>query len=420
MSLTIPVAHDFTCSWCWIGLHQTLRMRRDFDATIEWMGYEMYPEDTPLPPADPPSAQAPPHPPVPTRAELAFAAEGLPMPERRPPIRTHAAHEAVEWAKTQGGADLLVQAIYRAYWEEGRDVSDEEVLSELARGLGLASQSMLEAIRSRRFARSIIGFDDEAYRSGVHHIPTFTIGGERFAEQPYRVLEAALRRFDSNPLKGLYLHPEFPEPPAHRPYIFIDMVSTIDGKTVSGDRGEDVLDLGSKFDHQVLRRLVDHADAVLLGAGTLRATPASWSPAVRHRVVLTASGRIEGNHGFLGSGGIVAGPHAALEGLPEGIERWGFDGEGADPIELLRRLRVEKGVRRLLVLGGSEINGMLLGLEVVDELFLTLAPKVKLGRGVPTYAGGEPLPRGRIQQFRLVEHHRVGDELFVRYRRTEP
>jgi riboflavin biosynthesis pyrimidine reductase len=54
----------------------------------------------------------------------------------------------------------------------------------------------------------------------------------------------------------------------------------------------------------------------------------------------------------------------------------------------------------------------------VDELFLTIAPKVRLGRDVPTYAGGEALPREAIQRFSLVEHQAVGDEIFLRYRRA--
>ena len=69
------------------------------------------------------------------------------------------------------------------------------------------------------------------------------------------------------------------------------------------------------------------------------------------------------------------------------------------------------------MLGGSELNAQLLKADVVDELFLTVAPKIKLGRDVPTYAGGEPLPREAILDFDLLESHVLGDEVFLRYRR---
>jgi len=75
------------------------------------------------------------------------------------------------------------------------------------------------------------------------------------------------------------------------------------------------------------------------------------------------------------------------------------------------------GVRRLLVLGGSELNAQWLQNNLIDELFITIAPKVKLGRDVPTYADGVPLPRAQIQRYQVVECHVVNDEVFLRYRR---
>ena len=77
-------------------------------------------------------------------------------------------------------------------------------------------------------------------------------------------------------------------------------------------------------------------------------------------------------------------------------------------------------VERLLIEGGSELNAALLALDLVDELFWTVAPNVKLGRGVPTYADGEPLPRGSLLSFEIVSVHQVVDELYLRYRRVRP
>jgi riboflavin biosynthesis pyrimidine reductase len=54
---------------------------------------------------------------------------------------------------------------------------------------------------------------------------------------------------------------------------------------------------------------------------------------------------------------------------------------------------------------------------MVDELFLTLAPKVKLGANLPTYAGGDPLDKEDVLRWRLVGCHPIEDEVFLRYRR---
>jgi riboflavin biosynthesis pyrimidine reductase len=53
--------------------------------------------------------------------------------------------------------------------------------------------------------------------------------------------------------------------------------------------------------------------------------------------------------------------------------------------------------------------------DLIDELFLTLAPKIKLGDEIPTFAGGTPLPREKVQSYKLEEVHQIGDEIFLRY-----
>ena len=75
------------------------------------------------------------------------------------------------------------------------------------------------------------------------------------------------------------------------------------------------------------------------------------------------------------------------------------------------------GVNVMNVLGGSKINAQLLELDLIDELFLTIAPKIKLGDETPTIAGGKPLPRDQVMKFSMVGHEAIGEELFLRYRR---
>lgn len=209
---------------------------------------------------------------------------------------------------------------------------------------------------------------------------------------------------------------EFGPIPAGRPFTYINMVATIDGKTVSGARGEDVLDLGSKFDHRLMRRIEDVSDGVIVGASTLRATTPSWDPKTPFRVVVTRSGNLPYKAGYFQGRTIVVTPEATELSAPEGVEHWRVGQTGVDFAELVHRLR-GLGVEKLLSLGGSELNAELLRRDLVDELFLTVAPKIKLGRDVPTYAGGDALPREDILRFRLLECHAVEDEVFLRYRR---
>jgi len=197
----------------------------------------------------------------------------------------------------------------------------------------------------------------------------------------------------------------------------IDMVSTIDGKTVSGGRDETVVDLGSPVDHQAMQDLQSQCDAVMVGAGTLRSSGVGWNPISPIRVVVSGSGRVPFEAKFFTGGeGIVATPTGCTVKVPDGVKNLEV-GSGTVDLGLLLQKLKDRRVERLLVLGGSELNGQLLGLDLVDELFLTIAPKVKLGRNLPTYAGGEPLARNQLRSFQLIQHHVEGSEVFLRYRR---
>lgn len=186
------------------------------------------------------------------------------------------------------------------------------------------------------------------------------------------------------------------------------MVCTIDGKIISGELTEHVLDLGSKVDHAVMDKLEMACDMVLIGANTYRANPTTWSPKARVRGVVTGSGKINFNTAYLQQGeGVVISPSTLSAPLPVvALDSWPAT---------LAKLKVSYGVERLLLMGGSELNAQFLEQDLVDEIFLTIAPKIKLGRTTPTIAGGNPLDRQGMKSFELTEHHAVGDEMFLRY-----
>lgn len=222
-------------------------------------------------------------------------------------------------------------------------------------------------------------------------------------------------------MQGPYGELEFPPPPDGRPYVYINMVATIDGKTVSGSRHEAVADLGSELDHATMREIETTADAVLIGAGSLRATRGLRYPPRLARFVVTSTAELDFSAPFFAeseAGGWVV-THRAGEKAVAGRAHCLVTGETEVCLgEALRRMRVEMGIGRLLVEGGSELNASLLALDLVDELFCTVSPLVKLGRSTPTYADGEPLSRSAMLPFRLVSSVAVGDEVFLRYRRA--
>lgn len=217
---------------------------------------------------------------------------------------------------------------------------------------------------------------------------------------------------------GLYADIEFPDPPENRPYAFINMVTTIDGKIVSGEIDEPVMDLGSKADHETLRNLENAADAILIGAGTVRATPKMWFAPGKQIVIVSGSASLPwANRVFTDSPGLVTIITSEPSKVPEEFSVIPMrDGLLAPAMQ---ELRIRTEIRHVVVEGGSLLNGAMLRENLIDELFLTLAPKIKLGDHLPNYANGPAFSRGELPEFELVHATPISDEVFLRYRRKK-
>ena len=214
-----------------------------------------------------------------------------------------------------------------------------------------------------------------------------------------------------------------------KPYVFINMVSSLDGKAaVRGKAGG----IGGDTDRETMRILRSKSDAVMIGAGTLRAEKVSLTSDGRRSpeplaVVVSGSGDLPIEGRLIGAERdrtlvMVPGPlsswqtgalskHATVLALPE--IRAGRVDLGA-AITLLRR---RFGVRRLLVEGGPGLNHSLVSNALADELFLTISPK--LTGGLPEESSsilhGGLLP-GHERTHLLTTAHLAGSELFLRYR----
>lgn len=195
MSLNIPLAHDFVCPWCWVAVFQVEKIKREYDVEIEWRGFELWPKELERPISEPPRV-IPSKPPIPTRFDLMLMLERLESPkvERPKGMSTHQAHLAAEFAKSKGKGEAFILELYRAFWERGELIEEIEFLTRTGEKFGLASSEMRTSIESEQFADQIVGFDAPAYKTGIFNVPTFIIDGERFAEQPYIVLEKAVAK----------------------------------------------------------------------------------------------------------------------------------------------------------------------------------------------------------------------------------
>ncbi len=213
------------------------------------------------------------------------------------------------------------------------------------------------------------------------------------------------------------------------PFLALNMVGTVDGRAaVDGSS----MGLGSLVDRQLMRVLRANADALLFGAGTLRAervgrgVPAEFVPLRRARglapqpllALLTASGDVPLERAFFAEperAVVFVAERTPRDRLARLRERAAVRVVGVDrpdPTAALRLLAREFGVRRVLCEGGPTLNRDLLGAGVLDELFVTLAPKVVAGDGPPLVAGAALVPPARLDLRSLYEHD---GELYLRY-----
>ena len=234
-----------------------------------------------------------------------------------------------------------------------------------------------------------------------------------------RLLDVTLDPPDAS---ELYTRLDLPDAPAHRPCVFINMAATVDGKIVVGAKDGTAKGVGGPTDQMLFRRLQRQAQAAMIGGTTLRSSQVIYPPDIR-RYVITRSGDVPGQNRFFKDA-----PERAYIVVPEDLDpavmaRLRSQGNvlalgrgGVDLTALLRVMRREHGIERLLCEGGANLNDDLIRAGLADELFLTVSPKLKGGANLPTIMTGQGFAPNTILPLVLRSLYHDGDELYLRYR----
>jgi predicted DsbA family dithiol-disulfide isomerase len=121
-------------------------------------------------------------------------AEGLPYERRTHTYNSRLAQELAKWADTQPDSEKLHDALYKAYFVEGRNIGDPQVLIAIAQRVGLPPGGALEVLTMRTFKNAVDADWQKAIQSGISGVPSFIMGGTRLVgAHPYDVLAEALR-----------------------------------------------------------------------------------------------------------------------------------------------------------------------------------------------------------------------------------
>jgi len=91
-------------------------------------------------------------------------------------------------------------------------------------------------------------------------------------------------------------------------------------------------------------------------------------------------------------------------------------GKEPSPRRVVEALR-ERGLKRLILEGGGEVHFAFAKAGLVDEWYITVTPRLIGGRTAPSFLDGEGFLRSNHIELKLASLRKVGDELFLRYRR---
>jgi predicted DsbA family dithiol-disulfide isomerase len=124
-----------------------------------------------------------------------MTAEGLPYGDRTMTYNSRLAQELGKWADTQPDGGAIHDALFRAYFVEGRDISQPGVLLEVVQRVGLSVDGARTVLQQRTFKAAVDADWALARRYGVTGVPTFVAGRHGVVgAQPYETLEQLVRK----------------------------------------------------------------------------------------------------------------------------------------------------------------------------------------------------------------------------------
>lgn len=192
MTVATPVKLDILsdpiCPWCYIGkanLEAALAAEGENPFVIEWHPFQLNP-DMPEGGMDRrdyleakfggKEAAVRAYTPVVDHAAKAGLTLNFEAMQRTP--NTLDAHRLIHWAGIEGVQNAAVDALFRAYFVDGRDIGDTEVLADIADTIGMDAGVVMKLLKSDADRDAIRARDAHSRQMGVNSVPTFIVAGK--------------------------------------------------------------------------------------------------------------------------------------------------------------------------------------------------------------------------------------------------
>ncbi|MBV7455946.1 DsbA family oxidoreductase [Acidovorax sp. sif1233] len=207
-TLKIDFVSDVSCPWCIIGLRSLEqaadRLKDEVALDLHFQPFELNPQMGPEGQdigehlqekygATPAQSQKNREAIAARGAELGFT---FSMDKRSRIYNTFDAHRLLHWAEEQGVQPALKKALFKAYFTDGQDPSNHEVLARVAGEVGLDVAEARALLASDRFTDEVREREQLYLQSGINSVPAIIINERHLIQggQPVEVFEQALRQ----------------------------------------------------------------------------------------------------------------------------------------------------------------------------------------------------------------------------------
>lgn len=215
--MKIDFVSDVSCPWCAIGLHaleEALgRLGGEVQATLHFQPFELNPG---MPPEGQDVAEhlaqkygATPEQTQHNREAIRLRGQAVgftfDMAQRSRIYNTFNAHRLLHWAGIEGRQAALKHALFKAYFTDGRNPSDPEVLAQLAGEAGLDAARAREILASDTYAQDVREQERWYQAQGIHSVPAVIVNDRHLIQggQPVEVFEQALRQIAAQPVAAM-------------------------------------------------------------------------------------------------------------------------------------------------------------------------------------------------------------------------
>jgi len=190
--ITLEVFTDYVCPWCYLGDNRVKKLKENYNIDVKLVHFPLHPE-TPQEGrtlaemfGTGPEAIAEKN----RNMKAQMDAEGLPFNDRSHTFNSRLAQEIGSWAETQPGGNAIHDKFFDAYFVEGRNVGDIEVIIDVVKSVGLDETEARAVLEERRYKDAVDADWDKSRQYGVTGVPTFVCNRQGLVgAQPYEMLE---------------------------------------------------------------------------------------------------------------------------------------------------------------------------------------------------------------------------------------